>query len=541
MFETFEPTSFDPIQSLLPSIGQVVTIEKCLYYLSLVERISNLREHFAEHLDALHARAEMRYEYWVDGCKKAIPGPVVAPPIDVAYIMHAHLVSPFRYYEDCIRLNLPMLPMPFKQLVSCPFVPNSYTDPFVSQHIQQDQPTEESVRFWGKCAPSTEPYLLTLDDILGDITLKSPCQHCGSCLSISGSDYGYWRFHPTTFIKCWSCNAEKNMHHMAMAHLMNDIGNDKNYVRGTMISSVGELKQASLQKNLDTIDAKTYFEGYSEGQHRPPRQLFSPGFKKGVPKQFLAMCRDKHRPTTSSMSQVEALLLANNTTEKKNMGALMRSIRWTYSDTNPSPFSLDLLQAVERQHVVGARMLNVNWTLPDSLVRGLRNYKDFLLLMKNDPSLIGVPTLEIDVSWHTHQCHPVDYRRFTLQYIDRVINHDDTIPQYKLDIYSGHTRMAWSKKNHLNRMKKSYMNWFGRKELDFGDDYVHGLLQLEERVYACCCQHHHQQEQNEKKDHNTISQDVKTPPVDSSLSLKEQKTIVLTKKPRIPNDDSGIP
>ncbi|ORZ19751.1 hypothetical protein BCR42DRAFT_489634 [Absidia repens] len=534
MFETFEPTSFDPIQALLPSIGQVVTIETCVYYLSLVERISHIRDQFAEHLDALHARAEMRYEYWVDGCKKAIPGPCVAPPIDVAYIMHAHLVSPFRYYEDCVRLNLPMLPMPFKQL-----------------HIQQDQPTEASLKFWETCAPSTEPYLLTLDDILSDISLKSPCHHCGSVLSISGSDYGYWRFHPTAFIKCWSCNAETNMHHMAMAHLMNDIGNDKNHVRGTMISSVGQLKQVSMQKTLDSIDAKTYFEGYCEGQQKPLRSLPSRGSNKSdIPEPFLAMCRDKHRlAATNSMSQVDALLLSacssSKSSEKKDMQALLRSLRWTYSDTNPSPFSLDLLQAVERQHVVGARMLQVNWTLPDALVRGLRNYKDFLLLMKNDPSLIGVPTLEIDVSWHTHQCHPVDYRRFTLQYIGRVINHDDTIPQYKLDIYSGHTRMAWSRKSHLNRMKKSYgkMNWFSRKELDFGKDYAHGGFQIEERVYTCCCQHHHhhhhhqqQQEQNEIKDHNKTNQDVEMPLVDSSLSLQEQKTILLTKKPAYSKD-----
>lgn len=29
-----------------------------------------------------------------------------------------------------------------------------------------------------------------------------------------------------------------------------------------------------------------------------------------------------------------------------------------------------------------------------------------------------------------------------------------------------------------------------RKEVEFGDDYVHGLLEVEDRVYDCCCQHH---------------------------------------------------
>lgn len=125
---------------------------------------------------------------------------------------------------------------------------------------------------------------------------------------------------------------------------------------------------------------------------------------------------------------------------------LIRIIRLTYSDTNPSPFSLDLLQAVERQYIVSTRMLNdVKWLLPDSIVRGMRNYTQFLTLMKENNQLIAVPTLEIDVSWHTHQLHPLEYRQFTLKYIKRVINHDDTIPQITLDRYSLDTRKAWDK------------------------------------------------------------------------------------------------
>jgi hypothetical protein len=32
---------------------------------------------------------------------------------------------------------------------------------------------------------------------------------------------------------------------------------------------------------------------------------------------------------------------------------------------------------------------------------------------------------------------------------------------------------------------------FRRKEVDFGDDYVHGLIEVKEQVYDCCCRHHH--------------------------------------------------
>lgn len=82
MFKSFRPTTLNQIDNTLPTIGKdIVTVEKCIYYLSLVEQFSNLRQLFEDQLEAFHARAEMRYEYWVEACKKDIPNSNVAPPI----------------------------------------------------------------------------------------------------------------------------------------------------------------------------------------------------------------------------------------------------------------------------------------------------------------------------------------------------------------------------------------------------------------------------------------------------------------------------
>lgn len=210
-----------------------------------------------------------------------------------------------------------------------------------------------------------------------------------------------------------------------------------------MLRRSGKLKQESVKpRNYNFIYAEHYFKGTSKGAitEEPSRRAF-----KYAPALLSSLYDTLTTSTTHSIDDLEQAFFRMKG-KKVDKRSMMHTLRCTYSDTNPSPFSLDLLQAIERQHVVGARMLRVNWILPDSVVRGLRNYKNFLLLMKNDRGLIGVPTLEIDVSWHTHQLHPVDYRRFTSYYMDRVINHDDTIPQYKLDIYSNNTRVAWEKK-----------------------------------------------------------------------------------------------
>ncbi|CAO3651116.1 unnamed protein product [Cunninghamella blakesleeana] len=480
MFKSFKPVTINQINNTLPTIGKdIVTVEKCIYYLSLVEQFSNLRQTFKDDLDTFHARAEMRYEYWIDGLKKKIPPSYVAPPIDVAYIWHAHLVSPFRYYEDSIRLDFPLVSMPLSAL-----------------HEQYDNPSASSTDYWKSCAPG-EPFQLTEYNVFDEIVMKSPCNSCGSPFKIQGVDMGRWRFNPDNYIKCCECQVINNMHHKALYHLIEDTTKNHRMIRGTTIGFVDTARIADVQ-NVSFVKAKYSIE--DENQSRKKSSILAHRFHI-IPTQ------------TDSMDEFESLQLHKLFDDQEyvkkyghhKLEELIRIIRLTYSDTNPSPFSLDLLQAVERQFVVSTRMLNnVRWLLPDSIVRGMRNYVQFLTLMKENNQLIAVPTLEIDVSWHTHQLHPLEYRQFTLRYIKRVINHDDTIPQITLDKYSLDTRKAWDKlfsnsndseNNSIhsdetetstkksNRLSSFFSKPKKSKPTNFEDDYNPGTIKVEERIY----------------------------------------------------------
>lgn len=67
---------------------------------------------------------------------------------------------------------------------------------------------------------------------------------------------------------------------------------------------------------------------------------------------------------------------------------------------NPSPFSIDLIQAVSRQHEFNQKAIEVvNWQIPFGIARGIRQYHKFLGLMKRHPGETLVPTLEIGM-WH---------------------------------------------------------------------------------------------------------------------------------------------
>ncbi|KAI8335178.1 hypothetical protein BC941DRAFT_326067, partial [Chlamydoabsidia padenii] len=65
--------------------------------------------------------------------------------------------------------------------------------------------------------------------------------------------------------------------------------------------------------------------------------------------------------------------------------------------------------------------------------------------MKRNPTLVAVPTIEIDCAWHTHMLFSASYRQFTLQFLKRVINHDDTIPETSLKKFASDTNRAWLK------------------------------------------------------------------------------------------------
>lgn len=60
------------------------------------------------------------------------------------------------------------------------------------------------------------------------------------------------------------------------------------------------------------------------------------------------------------------------------------------------------------------------------LETAVTRYKKYLLLNKKHPTKFLVPSYDIDLIWHTHQLHPIDYERVTKSLLGRMLNHDDT-------------------------------------------------------------------------------------------------------------------
>lgn len=75
---------------------------------------------------------------------------------------------------------------------------------------------------------------------------------------------------------------------------------------------------------------------------------------------------------------------------------LMSAIQSTYLCTPYKQSSIDLIQAVARQYKFAFRVTKtINWNGINGIVNGVRQYSNFLAIIKDNPELTAVPTIEI--------------------------------------------------------------------------------------------------------------------------------------------------
>jgi hypothetical protein len=88
-------------------------------------------------------------------------------------------------------------------------------------------------------------------------------------------------------------------------------------------------------------------------------------------------------------------------------------------------------EAIERQHEFVKKMGMQLWirspAAGGTMRRCVERYNNFLKLFWLYPGQMFVPTLDIDLAWHTHQCSATVYKNSMLKRAGRFINHDDKL------------------------------------------------------------------------------------------------------------------
>lgn len=125
---------------------------------------------------------------------------------------------------------------------------------------------------------------------------------------------------------------------------------------------------------------------------------------------------------------------------------------------NSSPFALDLVGAVVRQGVFVEKMHELDWlhspALRFTMKRLITKYERFFTIMAQprDPPRMAVPTLDVDLAWHTHQLHAQAYYIYSdVMAPGRLIDHDDKVAEADLD-----DAFKWTSKTYQSKYGEPY-------------------------------------------------------------------------------------
>jgi Glycine-rich domain-containing protein-like len=128
--------------------------------------------------------------------------------------------------------------------------------------------------------------------------------------------------------------------------------------------------------------------------------------------------------------------------------------------------SYDVVAAALRQKLFAEKIIKADFNLNSFDQSTLRYYRFMLLTRKLSASKRGkrtlVPTMDIDLAWHTHQLYASAYREWCLEMLGRVINHDDSVTDVAMAFRW--TSVAWfdeyAERYTLNDLRRDYLSYW---------------------------------------------------------------------------------
>ncbi|TID04052.1 Glycine-rich domain-containing protein 1 [Colletotrichum higginsianum] len=125
---------------------------------------------------------------------------------------------------------------------------------------------------------------------------------------------------------------------------------------------------------------------------------------------------------------------------------------------NSSPFAIDLVGCVMRQGTFTEKMCKLDWlhfptarNLVADLLKKYTRFVDIIAIAATTKDKVAVPTLDVDLTWHTHQLSPQSYFVFTLAKTGAFVDHNDKVDEDKLS-----TAFEWTSKTYQEKYGEVY-------------------------------------------------------------------------------------
>ncbi|KAL1880934.1 hypothetical protein Plec18167_003469 [Paecilomyces lecythidis] len=362
------------------------------------------------------------------------------PPLDVLMVWHAHMLNPRAFLEDCIRnakMGFWATGFPWGVINNC-IDNNSFN--YEPGDIAKKDFEEKTGLSW---------------DNLDDPPNRSlPCPSCQRSVSVPWTAGRMGNYLATLFDDCYGyadrgfqvtcpgCGLSINHEKLRVAKFNKDVHalvESQRPVPGTFFNIEG-VPIAVMPPQL-------------HGQFFPNRLvmtladdlllLTNPKLSRST---TMATLRDFFEEKLKDHDLVKKAKNSMRWRLTRNERIAVRRMMSRYWD-NSSPFALDLVGAVIRQGTFVQKMDNIDWLHSPALVatmdRLIEKYRVFFTIMVDNPTRMAVPTLDVDLAWHTHQLNPPRYYTYSVVKtpFKTFIDHDDKVEESKLS-----DSFAWTSK-----------------------------------------------------------------------------------------------
>ncbi|PCH42493.1 hypothetical protein WOLCODRAFT_17768 [Wolfiporia cocos MD-104 SS10] len=340
------------------------------------------------------------------------------PPLDVLMVWHAYMLNPIWYTEDCERISL----MQTFQEMSYTLLPTVMNLGDVSSF----QPSHRLASFW--LARTHTPF----DPIEAAAKTTHRRIECSQCLApvevpyltTAGTGYAQHSFSTS----CPTCNHTVTKESLALTKFVKDL------IAGLHVSStevpvpVTYLAQLRYTNTTSgTLHSHINMNDTSGAAKLKRNLLELTMFRRQGSDTDDDWRRTIQKSLRFSIKNVPRALYNTLTWRGVSLKRAINRVLNAYTDDRP--FSVDLVGAgsfIDKMYEFG-------WTEPAFyqdederivLEHAIARYHAFLDLISTSATPLYVPTLDIDLVWHSHQLMAKQYGTDCKAYVGRYIDHD---------------------------------------------------------------------------------------------------------------------
>ncbi|KIP02258.1 hypothetical protein PHLGIDRAFT_130825, partial [Phlebiopsis gigantea 11061_1 CR5-6] len=351
------------------------------------------------------------------------------PPLDVLMIWHAYMLNPTWYAEDCTRMRALNTFRVLRDRLLLAIVRVGDISSYVPSAERQERWAQQTGTPWDPLAAAP---------VMESVTVA--CPKCLAGVSVpylteTGTGYLQSNFEAV----CPGCKFGFKKENLAVLKFARDLvldhRNSKDKQKYGLGVYLAGTVRTTTQESADYVGSLLNLKLHAVF---PP-----PGDREKV---------TKDEWTKSIMAKVTGMDKLWAQASPAFRGVTRRSRRVFSAYTDDRPFSVDLVGAVIRQGSFIDKMHLYGWTEPGAfdkpedevvLQHAIARYHAFLDLMATSPGAFYVPTLDIDLAWHTHQMKGEMYQDDCKKYIQRYVDHDDKVEESHLATSFDITCRAW--------------------------------------------------------------------------------------------------